>query len=226
MVAGIRRYLPPDTRIVCLTDRPELMPAGVEPVLLTEDHPGWWSKMWMFRRDVTAGRCCYIDLDNVLAGKLNDVIMDLWPDPMVMLDDRVMPGLPNSSFFTFVAERVRYIWDDYVNPSPAFFEFVHAHRGYRVKAPVTTEGIRHLFSEERWPHASDQGYMAAKVLEREGTYMPYFQELVKDGDRAILNARYELEAGAPWERARLVFGSWEPKPHQSAHPFYAKHWRD
>jgi hypothetical protein len=66
--------------------------------------------------------------------------------------------------------------------------------------------------------------MSAKVLEREGTYMPYFQELVKDGDRAILNARTELEMGADWSKCRLSFGSWYSKPHTMAHPFYKKHW--
>ena len=51
---GVRRYLPGDTVIRCLTDRPAVMPAGVEPVPISGEHPGWWSKMEMFRPEVSS----------------------------------------------------------------------------------------------------------------------------------------------------------------------------
>jgi hypothetical protein len=200
MVRNVRRHLPADTRIVVMTDRPDVVPAGCDTALLTEDHPGWWSKLWMFRRDVSCGRCLYLDLDNVLAKPIPELIA-LTPDPMIMMDDRQMPGMPNASTMLFFAEQVRYLWDRYA---------------------ADPTGMQRRFHESRWPHASDQGYTTAMLRERTGQYPPYFQDLLGDG--YALNSRVELEDGAPWEKARLVYGCWVPKPHSSLHPFYLKHW--
>lgn len=200
MVRNVRRHLPPDTRIVVLTDRPAVVPAGCDTALLTEDHPGWWSKLWMFRREVTCGRCLYLDLDNVIAKPIPELLA-LTPDPMIMMDDRQMPGMPNASTMLFFAEQVRYLWDRYAT-DPA--------------------GLQRRFHESRWPHASDQGYTTAMLREHTGRFPSYFQDVLGDG--YALNSRVELEDGAPWEKCRLVFGCWVPKPHESQHPFYLKHW--
>lgn len=200
MVRNVRRHLPADTRIVCMTDQPDVVPAGVDVAELAGDQPGWWAKLNAFRRDVSCGRCLYLDLDNVIAGPIPELLA-LTPDPMIMMDDRQMPGMPNASTMLFFAERVRYLWDVY------------------AADPAAAET---RYDERNWPHASDQAYTTATLLEREGRYMPYFQDVVGDG--YCLNSRVELEAGAPWEQARLVFGCYEPKPHTSRHPFYARHW--
>jgi hypothetical protein len=200
MVRNVRRHLPADTRIVVMTDTPADVPAGCDVSELTEDHPGWWSKLWQFRRDVTCGRCLYLDLDNVVAGPLTRLLA-LQPDPMIVPDDRQMPGLPNGGAMLYFAERVRHLWDDYA-ADPA--------------------GWQRRFHESRWPHASDQAYIASRLLEREGRYMPFFQDLLGDG--YVLNSRVELEDGAPWDKCELAVGCWIPKPHQSSHPFYLKHW--
>lgn len=200
MVRNIRRHLPANTRIVVMTDRPAVVPAGCDTAGLQGDQPGWWAKLNMFRRDVTCGRCLYLDLDNVLAAPIPE-LLTLRPNPLIMMDDRQMPGLPNASTMLFFAEQVRYLWDEYAKDPPRM------HR---------------QFHETRWPHASDQGYTTALVRERTGQYPPYFQDLLGDG--YALNSRVELEAGAPWNTTRLVFGCWTPKPHESLHQFYSLHW--
>jgi hypothetical protein len=206
MVRNIRKWLPADTRIVVMTDRPDVVPAGCDIFLLPEDHPGWWSKLFSFRRDVACGRCLYLDLDNVVAGPLTE-LLNLQPSPMIMMDDRHRPGMPNASTMLFFAECVRYLWDEY------------------AKDP---EGWRARFPETAWPNASDQAYVTSQLLAREGRYMPYFQDLLGEG--YIVNSRTELEAGAPWEKAQLCFGCWTPKNHEQhsafAQPFYDLHWSD
>lgn len=202
MVRNVRRFLPADTRVVVMTDRPDVVPEGCDTYPLTEDHPGWWSKMLMYRRDVSCGRCLYLDLDNLVCGPMPELLR-LTPDPMIVPDDRQMPGMPAGGAQLFFAERVRYLWDVY------------------AADPMKWQQLYH---ESRWPHASDQAFIAAQLLEREGRYMPFFQDLLGDG--YVLNSRVELEAGAPWQKCRLVVGCYEPKPHQSTHPLYHTHWHD
>ena len=200
MVRNVRRHLPADTHIVCMTDTPSAVPLGVEIAPLIGDHPGWWQKLQMFSERVSHGRCLYLDLDNVIAGPIHELLA-LRPDPLIMMDDRWVPGLPNASTMLFEAERLRYVWERY------------------AADPIAAQ---QRFTEQHWPHASDQGFITATVLEREGRYMPYFQDLLPDG--YALNARVELEAGRDWSHTRLVFGCYVPKPHDSSHAFYVKHW--
>lgn len=200
MVRNIRFLLPGDTRIVVMTDSPDKVPHGCDIALLEEDHPGWWSKLWQFRRDVTCGRVLYLDLDNVVAGNLTELLA-LTPDPMIIPDDRHMPGLANAGAMLYFAERVRYLWDEYAQ-DPA--------------------GWQRRYTETTWPHASDQAYVTGRLLEREGRWMPFFQDLLGEG--YVLNSRVELEQGADWSKCQLLVGCWTPKPHESKHPFYARHW--
>lgn len=43
MVRNIRRHLPIETKIVCMTDAPQHVPAGVVVSPLLGDQPGWWA---------------------------------------------------------------------------------------------------------------------------------------------------------------------------------------
>lgn len=135
LVRAVRRYISP-SRIVCLTDSPELMPEDVEPVAFTRDDPSWWSKLQMFAPGVVSGRCLYLDLDNVIAGPLDE--LTALTGPLVMTDDRHYPGLPNGSTMLFDAEAMRGTWDVY---------------------QATPEVIQRRYST--WPMAADQAFLAA-----------------------------------------------------------------
>jgi hypothetical protein len=200
MVRNCRQHLPASTRVVAMTDRPDLVPAGCEAVALEGDQPGWWAKLNAFRRDVACGLTMFLDLDNVIAGPLTELLA-LTPDPIIMLDDRGVPGLPNSSTMLYHAERLRFVWDRFA---------AEPERWYRE------------FDERVWPICSDQAYIT-HVVRGAGHTIPFFQDLLPPG--YVVQSRYELEAGAPWQRAQLVFGCWTPKPHESRHDFYRLHWR-
>jgi hypothetical protein len=170
-------------------------------MLPPNDEPGWWGKLQMFNPAVTEGRCLYLDLDNVIGGPL-DALLALRPDPLIMADDRMFPGTPNGSVMLFDADRLRFLWDEFTaNPA----------------------AIRAEFSESHWPMASDQAFIADRVR-KAGYQIPFFQDLLPPG--YLLMSQAELERGADWSQTRLVCGQSLPKPHQSAHPYYAAHWRD
>lgn len=196
LTRGVQRHVPQLTRMVCLTDSPECMPAGVEavPIARPED-PAWWNKLQMFAPGVLTGRCLYLDLDNVLAGPLDELVA--LDEPIVMTDDELYPALPNASSLLFTAEAFAGVWAEY------------------LEAPAEIQA-----GFARWPNAADQAFLAA-WCRTQGVGVPLFQSLLWPG--YVRNARF-LEVGAAWETARLVFGCSMPKPHQSNHPFYRRHW--
>jgi len=69
----VRRWLP-DCDVVCLTDRPFEMPAGVQGVHIGGPGalPGWWSKVHLFNPAILeAGRrVLYLDLDTLVVAPL------------------------------------------------------------------------------------------------------------------------------------------------------------
>ena len=68
--AQVERHLPVPHRFVCLSDMPV---PGVEVILLTQDWPGWWSKVELFRPDLFDGQAVYLDLDTLAIGDLSDL---------------------------------------------------------------------------------------------------------------------------------------------------------
>jgi hypothetical protein len=72
----VRRHLPRSYRAVCLTDRPALVPAPVEPITITPlVGPGWWSKLQLFNpAHGWRGRVLYLDLDSLVVDDLSPVV--------------------------------------------------------------------------------------------------------------------------------------------------------
>jgi hypothetical protein len=67
----------------------------IETVTLDERWPGWWSKISMFRPGLFDGPCWYADLDTIIVGPLDDIVLghrftvlrNFWRD------DRIGSGL-------------------------------------------------------------------------------------------------------------------------------------
>lgn len=57
-------------RFVCLSD---VEIDGVETIPLTDDLPGWWSKLELFKHDL--GRVLYLDLDTLIVGSLDEMLL-------------------------------------------------------------------------------------------------------------------------------------------------------
>lgn len=75
--AMARRWIARPFEFVCFTDRPALLPKGVEPVVI--DSPGqlkgWWSKVELFNKaHGLCGRVLYLDLDTLIVDPLDEVI--------------------------------------------------------------------------------------------------------------------------------------------------------
>jgi hypothetical protein len=214
---GLVRHVREPWALTLLTDTPAFRPEchncqrQTRVVPLIGPGAGWWAKLEMFRPDVMMERNLYLDLDNVVGGDLSPItslpfVLET-DDPKIgevvpiwMLDDLVSNRFANGSTILFTQhDALAALWDEYLrNP----------------------KGVEKEFSE--WPNASDQAYIANRVR-RAGFHIPYMQDYLPKG--MILNSRVELEKGADWSNTALVYGSWDPKPHQSSHPYYARNWR-
>jgi hypothetical protein len=64
---GVRANLG-DHRFICLSD----VDVPCERIALTEQWPGWWSKLELFRPDID-GDLLYFDLDTIITGDLSDM---------------------------------------------------------------------------------------------------------------------------------------------------------
>lgn len=201
-LANVKRFVPQPHQIAVMTDDERLLKIqidrdGVEywPIGFSVDAPGFWSKLHMFHYGI--GKTLYCDLDNIIAAPI-DALVALDPDPLIMLDDRRVPGLPNGSLVLFEAERCRGIWRTYAEHPR---ETEHAYAGPK--------------GEDYW-HAYDQAFIADWYREFSGREPELFQDLLPNG--YILNARTELDTEA-WKQARVIFGGGaEGKPHVSKHP--------
>lgn len=86
--AMVARHLTQPFRFVCLTDRPEQVPAGVEAIAIPNPRPcaGWWSKVRLF--DVAlglTGRVLYLDLDSLVVASLEPVVA--FPSAFALIPD-------------------------------------------------------------------------------------------------------------------------------------------
>jgi hypothetical protein len=75
--AMVAKHLPRAHSFVCLTDRPWLVPRGIDsiPVQSPSPLPGWWSKVRLHDPELVRGdRVLYLDLDTIVVGDLRDIV--------------------------------------------------------------------------------------------------------------------------------------------------------
>ncbi len=92
----VRRYLARTFRFVCLTDRPEELPAGIETILVdapAEAIPangrGFWTKVQLFNPAIAlTGRVLFLDLDTIVVAPL-DPIVD-FPAALALTEDALV----------------------------------------------------------------------------------------------------------------------------------------
>jgi hypothetical protein len=204
-LAGVRKYVPqPHQVVVMIDDRATAAPYMGGPHIMTfcmldeaVDAPGFWAKLEMFKHG--DGKCLYLDLDNVITGPL-DELCALEPDPLIMLDDKRVPRLPNGSAILFDAERCRGIWAQYAE-TPRSYERQHVAVG------------------DDYSNAYDQSFIADCYREWGDREPPFFQDLLPRD--YCLNAYSELPLAEDWRDSRLIFGCGAAKPHTSTHPAFA-----
>lgn len=75
LARAVRRHLTLPHRFVCLTDDARGIDRGVETKALTEDLPGWWNKLALFKPRIhdLQGSLLYFDLDMIVVRNIDDI---------------------------------------------------------------------------------------------------------------------------------------------------------
>lgn len=97
--AMVGRHLHRAHRFVCLTDRPEQVPEGIDPIAIPNlsPLPGWWSKLELFNPSRgMSGRVLYLDLDSLVVGSLEPVVD--FPAPFAIVPDTGSAFKPREPF--------------------------------------------------------------------------------------------------------------------------------
>ncbi len=94
---GIARHLDEEQAHYCLTDDPDSLPDGIEPILVNPSLPGWWAKVQLFDLDTMPWRngaeVLYMDLDVCVTGRLEEL-------PHGIIRDWHWPTYNSSVFMT------------------------------------------------------------------------------------------------------------------------------
>lgn len=97
--AMVARWIDRPFRFVCLTDQPEAMPAGVEPLPIRK-LPGaaFWTKLEVFNpARAWSGRVLFLDLDTLIVAPLAPIVD--FQAPFAITDDPPRPGLRTADRF-------------------------------------------------------------------------------------------------------------------------------
>lgn len=75
--AMVRRFVDREFSFVCLTDKPSMVPAGIQTIRVPSpgELKGWWSKLQVFSPAMGfSGRVLYLDLDSLIVSALAPII--------------------------------------------------------------------------------------------------------------------------------------------------------
>lgn len=75
--AMVRRFIDRDFTFVCLTDKPSMVPDGIQTIRVPSpgELKGWWSKLQLFSpSNGLTGRVLYLDLDTLVVAPLQPII--------------------------------------------------------------------------------------------------------------------------------------------------------
>lgn len=119
---------------ICFSD----IEVPCERIPLTENLPGWWSKLEIF---TLTGKCLYFDLDTVIKGDLSEIAD--YPHKFTMLSDFYVLEKPASGVMAWDGD-YRYILDDYDHNQtyPG-----HGDQGY-ISTKVQPERFQDLFPHQ------------------------------------------------------------------------------
>jgi hypothetical protein len=111
LARAVRRFLTVPHRFVCLTDEPCGIDPDVETRPFTDDLPGWWNKVALFRPRVheLEGTLLFLDLDMVVVRNMD--ALALAPGGFVAVPTFRREGEFASAFLRFEVGRYRRVWD-------------------------------------------------------------------------------------------------------------------
>lgn len=187
---GICSNTDQDINLVCLTDDPAVNFCTVIP--LKHGWPGWWSKIELFREDITIGPGIYFDLDTVIFDNVDPLLNLALEHDFIALRGfnhrYAKPKYPNFASGIMVGDFQKY--------SQVYTEFLKNPTQY-MEQP-----------RENWMHG-DQGFIADIIgVENVPRLQDFLPENYIAGKRVIKNHGDQIP-----KETHVVAWSGEPRLH-------------
>jgi hypothetical protein len=121
----VRRNLPSGFpgRFICFTDDAAGLDQAIQSRKVPSDLTGWWAKLWLFSQDAfpDGGRVLYFDLDTVITGPLDDIV--IYDGPFAILRDAYRVWGLQSSVMAWEAgnKYARAIWEQWISAGKPTF---------------------------------------------------------------------------------------------------------
>lgn len=115
---AIARHSTVDYEFVCLTDTPDadFNENVSRTIQLTDDLPGWWSKIEMFKPGLFPGQTCvFFDLDTIILDNIDDILGNDYKR-LTMLDDFYYPGSGASGVLAWKHDDHTHIYERFFIP--------------------------------------------------------------------------------------------------------------
>ena len=221
---GIARHLAEEQAHYCLTDDPESLPEGIEPIAVDASLPGWWAKVQLFDIDTmpwkTGAEVLYMDLDVCVTGRLeglpHGIIKDWhWPcyNSSVMRwrhgEHQAIWGRFTSDVMTRPTESLEGLlpagqvnggdqeWISQVSAWETFPpEWFVSYRNAVAWPPETSKAI--IFHGDPKPHEVTEGWVPGVWKVGGFTAMPELKGMNVTHDFAYGNVKANVLRDVPW----------------------------
>jgi hypothetical protein len=153
LARAVRRCLTIPHRFVCLTEDPRGIDADVEIKPLTEELPGWWNKIALFKsriHDLT-GTILFLDLDMVVIGNIDEVLG--FPGEFVAIPTLRRKGEFCSALMRFEIGCHQRVWDLFEPRADRVMGEIYGDQNWinacctRPRGHAYTERVRELWPE-------------------------------------------------------------------------------
>jgi len=200
--AGVGKHLTLPHRFVCLTD--DLGVDFCECIPLKHGWPGWWSKIELFRPDLSLVNALYFDLDTVILGNIDQLAWLAFEFEFAALRGFNQRYSPGGKKELNLASGVMV--GDFSGQSGIYEVFAADPRKYMTR------------SEAGWRHG-DQGFIASVI----GLDVPRLQDYLPEN--YIVGKKITRKGRLIPSEARVLAWSGKPRLHEIQEGSIIENWR-
>jgi hypothetical protein len=196
LARGVRRLLTVPHRFVCLTEDPRGIDRDVETRPFTDDLPGWWNKVALFRPRVhdLEGTILYLDLDMVIIRSIDPIAR--YPGHFLAVPTLRREGEFASTLLRFEVGHQRRIWDLFEPRAEQVIREIYGDQNWINACCLNTD--LHAYSDRvraLWPEVTPERSLI-EALPR--SWFPHFRGELQDApDRLGPDARVIVFHGLP-----------------------------
>jgi hypothetical protein len=161
-------------RFICLSDVP-LEVETIDLLPISENVPGYWNKIQLFRPGLFNGPCLFIDLDTIIKGPINKITDQLSGSDFLMVRSPFRAGHHSSCFMYWEGDH-SYLWDLYRSKPPSVWD-----KQYKQHMPFESYGDQAFISD----NVSSYGIIQ-DVTEHAGSISRIKKRESKDSDWLLI----------------------------------------